>query len=80
MRPITYNGAGHNSGVIHAGMYYVPGTAMAKLCVRGAEKMYEYCAQNNIPHKRIGKLIVASDESEVPVLHTLLEASGSRIQ
>eukprot|EP00055_Hartaetosiga_balthica_P010212 m.42890 g.42890 ORF g.42890 m.42890 type:complete len:476 (-) comp7082_c1_seq1:36-1463(-) len=63
---------GHNSGVIHAGMYYQPGSTMAKCCVRGASLMYEYCELKNLPHKRCGKLIVASKEEEhhwVEMLH-----------
>lgn len=55
---------GHNSGVIHAGMYYVPGSVMAKTCVRGAKLMYEYCDSKKLPHDRVGKLIVAVNEQE----------------
>jgi L-2-hydroxyglutarate oxidase LhgO len=55
---------GHNSGVIHAGMYYVPGSTMAQTCVRGAELMYAYCAKHRLPHERTGKLIVASTPAE----------------
>lgn len=70
---VAHHQTGHNSGVIHAGMYYVPGSTMARLCVHGARMMYEYCEKNSIPHKRIGKLIVASTPDEVPILSTLLE-------
>jgi L-2-hydroxyglutarate oxidase LhgO len=55
---------GHNSGVIHAGMYYAPGSSMAQTCVRGAALMYEYCEKNRIPHERTGKLIVAASKEE----------------
>lgn len=55
---------GHNSGVIHAGIYYVPGSVMAHTCVRGADLMYKYCEDKKIPVDRVGKLIVASDEKE----------------
>lgn len=64
---------GHNSGVIHAGMYYVPGTSMAKTCVRGAELMYAYCAEKKLPHDRVGKLIVASNEREHEQVTLLFE-------
>ena len=55
---------GHNSGVIHAGMYYAPGSVMARTCVRGAELMYEFARTRGIPHARCGKLIVASTAAE----------------
>lgn len=68
---------GHNSGVIHAGMYYVPGTSMAKTCVRGAELMYAYCAEKKLPHDRVGKLIVASTEAEHAQVQLLFERGNA---
>ncbi|KAI9272080.1 FAD dependent oxidoreductase [Helicostylum pulchrum] len=55
---------GHNSGVIHAGLYYEPGSEMAHTCVRGADLMYEYCEKNDLPVERCGKLVVACNEKE----------------
>jgi len=54
----------HNSGVIHAGMYYKEGTNMAKCCVEGARRIYEYADLKKIPYDRVGKLIVATTEEE----------------
>ena len=61
----------HSSGVIHAGIYYEPGSLKAKLCVDGARELYAYCEERGIEARRDGKLIVAADESELPRLDEL---------
>ena len=60
-----------NSEVVHAGIYYPAGSLKARFCVAGKAMLYEYCADRGIPHSRLGKLIVASDEAETPVLDTI---------
>jgi (S)-2-hydroxyglutarate dehydrogenase len=61
----------HSSGVIHAGIYYRPGSLRARLCVAGASELYRYCEERGIPTRRAGKLIIATDEHELGRLREL---------
>jgi L-2-hydroxyglutarate oxidase LhgO len=62
-----------NSGVIHAGLYYPAGSLKATLCVEGRDRLYAFCAQYDIPHRRCGKLVVAHKQSEIAELERLRE-------
>tara|TARA_Y100000588_G_scaffold356057_1_gene411883 strand:+ start:616 stop:1872 length:1257 start_codon:yes stop_codon:yes gene_type:complete len=64
---------GHNSGVIHSGLYYQPGSFKAQFCVDGAERMKQYCTEHGIEFDVCGKLVVATDEEELPRLQNLFE-------
>jgi len=62
---------GHNSGVIHSGLYYKPGSLKARMCRAGLEEMYRFCEEEGVPHRRCGKLVVAVNEEELSRLATL---------
>jgi L-2-hydroxyglutarate oxidase len=62
---------GHNSGVIHSGLYYRPGSAKARLCAAGRDRLYAFCGEHGIPHERCGKLVVATDPKELSALDEL---------
>ena len=62
---------GHNSGVIHSGLYYKPGSLKARLCVEGRDAMYAFCAANGVQHERCGKIVVATEPDEIERLREL---------
>jgi L-2-hydroxyglutarate oxidase LhgO len=69
---------GRNSGVIHSGIYYTPGSLKAKLCVEGRKLAWDYCEAKGIPYKQVGKLIVATEESELGRLDDRPAAASAR--
>ncbi|MEU7488705.1 L-2-hydroxyglutarate oxidase [Streptomyces sp. NPDC042319] len=64
---------GRNSGVIHSGIYYPPGSLKARFALEGSAEMTKFCAEHDIPHEITGKLIVATDRAELPRLHSLIQ-------
>ena len=68
---IAQHQTGRNSGVIHSGIYYVPGSLKAELCVRGGAALREYCAEKGIATSRCGKVVVAATTEEIPRLEEL---------
>jgi (S)-2-hydroxyglutarate dehydrogenase len=70
-RSLGAHQTGHNSGVIHAGIYYRPGSLKARLCREGADAMYDYCAANGLPAEKCGKVVVAVRPEELPRLDEL---------
>lgn len=68
---LAHHQTGHNSGVIHSGLYYVPGSLKARLCTEGREALYDLCETEGIPHRRTGKLVVATSLEELPRLEEL---------
>lgn len=68
---LGHHQTGRSSGVIHAGIYYEPGSLKARLCVQGARELYAYCDERGIPYDKNGKLVVAADEGELERLDEL---------
>lgn len=69
--------SGHNSGVLHSGLYYVPGSAKARLCLEGRERMVRFCGERGIAHAISGKLVVATRADQLPRLDTLAERAAA---
>ncbi|KAL7695780.1 FAD dependent oxidoreductase [Lotmaria passim] len=70
---VAQHQSGHNSGCIHAGMFYPPGTAMARLCPRGHDLIIDYCRKHKLPYELCGKLIVATEENQLPVVKQMYD-------
>lgn len=64
---------GHNSGVLHCGLYYKPGSTKARLAVEGIRKMVKFCSEHSVPFEQCGKIVVATEQEELPRLDALLE-------
>ena len=72
-KQLAQHQTGHNSGVIHSGLYYKPNSLKALNCLRGYAQLIEFCQQNDIPYELCGKVVVATQESELPALETLFK-------
>ncbi|MBV9397362.1 MAG: L-2-hydroxyglutarate oxidase [Bryobacterales bacterium] len=70
---VAQHQSGHNSGVLHCGLYYRPGSRRARLAVRGIQQMVEFCRRHSVPHEVCGKVVVAATGDEVPRLNALFE-------
>ncbi len=68
---IACHQTGHNSGVIHSGIYYKPGSLKARTCVAGRKALLEFCSQHAVPYELCGKVIVATSDEELPRLEEL---------
>lgn len=68
---LAHHQTGHNSGVIHSGIYYKPGSLKALNCLRGYQLLVDFCRMHDIPHDLCGKIIVATEKKEIPLLHNL---------
>ena len=68
---VAVHQTGHNSGVVHAGVYYPPGSLKARLCREGAGRLKEFCASRDLPYREIGKVVVARSAAEVPRLRDI---------
>jgi L-2-hydroxyglutarate oxidase LhgO len=76
-RGIGYGSSSRTSEVIHAGLYYPTGSLKARLCVAGRDALYRYCSERAIPHRRCGKLVIATTSGEDPVVEVLGEMAAA---
>ncbi len=77
---VAVHQTGHNSGVVHAGVYYPPGSLKARLCREGARRLKEFCAARDLPYREIGKVVVARSAAEVPRLRDIeARATGNGV-
>ncbi len=74
---VAQHQTGHNSGVIHSGIYYRPGSLRARMAVAGSERMVAFCAEHGIPYDRCGKVIVATAEAQIPALEELARRAAA---
>ncbi|MGH9196085.1 MAG: FAD-dependent oxidoreductase, partial [Acidimicrobiia bacterium] len=76
---VAQHQSSHNSGVVHAGLYYPPGSLKARLCVAGRQLLEEFCREHGLPYNACGKLVVALDadeEARLTAIHERAEANG----
>jgi len=74
---IAQHQSGRNSGVIHSGVYYTPGSLKARLCTEGRRRLESFCREHNVAWDRCGKVIVATDRAELPRLEAIAERGRS---
>ena len=76
-RELAAHQTGHNSGVVHAGLYYEPGSLKARLCRRGVQLLYDFCGQHNVAYDECGKIVVARDETEFARLKDIRDRAAA---
>lgn len=76
-RFVGFHTSSRNSEVIHAGLYYPPGSLKARFCVAGRQALYGYCAERGVAHRRTGKLIIATRDEEIPGLEGILRNAAA---
>jgi L-2-hydroxyglutarate oxidase LhgO len=77
---IAAHQTGHNSGVVHSGIYYAPGSLKARLCVQGSRALYAYCEERGIATERCGKVVIATDEQDLARLDDIHARAGNGVE